>query len=170
MEIRRFTVKDDLNEVSRVYAASWRAAYHGIVPQQYLEELDDTRWVRFLSKELDCIWIAVQEGCIVGVSTYGPARDELYAGWGEVISIYLLPKHYRKGIGKQLLSASMQSLQELGYDKVCLWVLADNHPSRQFYEACGFRPNGDQVEVTIGGKPLQELRYIFQFEHKGEPI
>lgn len=96
MEIRRFTEKDDLNQVSRVYAASWRAAYSGIVPQQYLEEL--------------------------------------------------------------------------GYDKVYLWVLADNHPSRQFYEANGFQLSSDSITATIGGKPLQEVRYIFQFKHKGEPI
>ena len=37
MEIRLLTAADDLYAVSRVYEESWRCAYRGLVPQDYLE-------------------------------------------------------------------------------------------------------------------------------------
>ena len=37
MVIRRLTPSDDIDHVSRVYARSWKAAYQGIVPQEYLD-------------------------------------------------------------------------------------------------------------------------------------
>ena len=40
---------DDALAVSRVYAASWRAAYRGIVPQAFLDEMAEDRWCGFLT-------------------------------------------------------------------------------------------------------------------------
>ncbi|HEX3025693.1 MAG TPA: GNAT family N-acetyltransferase, partial [Clostridia bacterium] len=31
----------DAPEISRIYAASWRRAYRGMVPQEYLDQLKD---------------------------------------------------------------------------------------------------------------------------------
>lgn len=35
MEIRKLTVDDDIDAISRIYAVSWKSAYKGIVPQEY---------------------------------------------------------------------------------------------------------------------------------------
>lgn len=42
MEIRKI-VPADLNEVAQVYVASWKDAYHGIVPQNFLDSLHADR-------------------------------------------------------------------------------------------------------------------------------
>lgn len=164
MEIRRFAKGDSIDAVSRVYALSWKTAYRGIVPQEYLDALPENRWSAFLAGELQQLWVVSDGEEIVGASTYCPARDPAYAGWGEIISIYLLPRCCRQGIGSRLLRASMEELFAMGFRDLYLWVLEDNLPARRFYEKNGFQWEGDAQTDTVGGKPLRELRYVHRRE------
>ena len=45
MEIRRFSKTDSVEDISKVYAESWREACKGIVPQDNLDTLEDNRRV-----------------------------------------------------------------------------------------------------------------------------
>jgi len=163
MEIRRFLETDKIDDVSRVYAQSWKSAYRGIVPQDYLDSsIPEDRWSKILLGELSNLWVVSDGKRIIGSSTYAPAKDEKYSGWGEIISIYLLPECFHQGIGTKLLRASMNELFTLGYSNLYLWVLEDNCSARRFYEKNGFRFNGDAMQSVIGGKPLSEVRYIYQ--------
>ncbi len=138
MEIRRFSQTDNLDDVSRVYAQSWKAAYRGIVPQDYLDGIPENRWSKILANGLSHLWIVSDGDRIVGSSTYAPARDEKYGGWGEIISIYLLPEYFHLGIGTKLLLASMNGLFSMGYRDLYLWVFEDNRSAHRFYEKNGF--------------------------------
>lgn len=162
MEIRRFLKTDNIDDVSRVYAQSWKSAYRGIVPQDYLDNISENRWSKILVNELSNLWIVSDGNDIIGSSTYAPAKDKLYDTWGEIISIYLLPSYSHKGVGASLLHASMSALFSMGYSNIYLWVLEGNHSARQFYERNGFKFNGDKSQSTIGGKTLSEIRYVFQ--------
>lgn len=170
MEIRRFSEDDDIDNVSRVFALSWKTAYKGIVPQDYLNNIPENRWSKLLINELSNLWLISEGDQIVGASTYAPARDEKYQGWGEIISIYLIPSLYHKGCGTELLKASMRELFMMGYDKIYLWVLEDNYSARKFYEKNGFHFNGDVLPAIIGGKTLNEVRYILKKNNKFETI
>ncbi len=154
MEIRHIRESDDIDAVSRVFARSWKVAYRGIVPDAYLDSLADDRWSKRFTG-LDTFLIVTEKEEIIGVTKYSPARDKNYAGWGEIVAIYLLPSHYRQGIGSQLLRAAVNELQTLGFDEIYLWVLGENHAARAFYEKNGFVFNGDSQEITIGGKTLK---------------
>ena len=44
MEIRHYRDCDNLRDISRIYARSWKSAYRGIVPQEYLDALPEDRW------------------------------------------------------------------------------------------------------------------------------
>ena len=48
MEIRRFLKTDNIDNVSRVYAQSWKSAYRGIVPQDYLDNISENKWSKIL--------------------------------------------------------------------------------------------------------------------------
>ena len=161
MEYRLFQSGDDLRQVSRIYAQSWKSAYRGIVPQDYLDALPEDRWVKPLSRDVDCLWLAFNGTLPVGAATFGPARDKAMAGWGELVSIYLLPEYQGKGIGTALFQKAVHSLQNCGYTNLYLWVLEENHNARRFYEKMGWKPNGDRLSTLIGGKELTEIRYIF---------
>lgn len=51
MEIRKATI-DDVKEMNRIHVLSWKAAYKGIVPQNYLDELKEDFWVSAFEKRL----------------------------------------------------------------------------------------------------------------------
>ena len=161
LEIRRFNESDNLDEVSRIYALSWKKAYRGIIPDDYLDSISETRWSALLKMKSKQVLVAVEDGNIVGASTYDAARDEKMSGWGEIISLYMLPSHYRKGIGTLLFSAVVNELVREGYDRVYLWVLEENKSARDFYEKNGLTFSGDINADNIGGIAVNEVRYIY---------
>lgn len=161
MEIRKTTQSDDFDAISRIYAVSWKTAYQGIVPQQFLEELSETSWSDKLSSNQWDSLVVIIDGKYIGTSSVCPARDEALQGWGEIISIYLLPDCFGKGYGKSLLDAAISELAKLGYSKIYLWVLEENMRARAFYERNGFAPTSDKISMDIGGKDLTEMRYIY---------
>jgi GNAT superfamily N-acetyltransferase len=161
MEIRKYKDGDSFDAISRVYAMSWKTAYRQLVPDDYLHNLTATRWVPLLRKECANLLLALEHDKIIGVSTYGAAQEKSYAGWGEVISLYLLPDCIRKGIGSRLLQCARKELADVGYQQVYLWVLKENEAARCFYEANGFHCNGDIITCEIGGKSLEEIRYVY---------
>lgn len=162
MEIRRFLETENIDDVSCVYAQSWKTAYSGIIPHDYLESISENQWSDILANELSNLWVVSEGERIIGSSTYAPARDEKYIGWGEIISIYLLPEYFHQGIGTKLLRACMNELFSMGYSNVYLWVLEENRSARQFYEKNGFRFSGDIIQRVIGGRQLNEIRYVCQ--------
>ncbi len=159
MEIRKTRPDDDFNAISRVYALSWQAAYRGIIPDTYLDELSDDRWTEVLKAGFWDSLVLAEDGKYVGTASICPARDEAKAGWGEIVSIYLLPEYFGKGCGAPVLGAAVTSLWQKGFKSIYLWVLEENRRARAFYEKNGFAPADDETIVNIGGKELKEIRY-----------
>lgn len=160
MEIRKYRKTDNIDEVSRVYARCWKTAYQGIVPQDYLDAIPENRWSPILINEVSNLLLAVDGDTVIGSATYCAARDGASEGWGEIVSLYLLPEYWRRGIGTCLFQEAVKALHELGYEKLCLWVLEENQPARKFYETNGFCCSGDIISADIGGKTLNEVRYV----------
>lgn len=160
MEIIKIT-SDIASSASKVYALSWKTAYKNIVPQEYLNALSLERWTPFLQySPYEGFVLRISEE-FVATSSIAPARDKAMLGWGEIISIYVLPNHFFKGYGKKLLLFVITELQNKGFDNIYLWVLEDNQQAKIFYERNGFIDNGDRSIITIGGKELVEARYVY---------
>jgi len=151
---------NDIGHVSRIYARSWKAAYAGLVPQAYLDDLKEDRWSPILAKSGFTSLVLLDDGRYIGTSSFGSARDETLPGWGEIVSIYLMPQYYGQGYGEKLLDAVVSSLAQEGYADIYLWVLSENRRARRFYEKHHFRHNGDTKRIKIGGAQLPALRYV----------
>ncbi len=148
--------------ISKVYEESWKSAYKDIIPQDYLASIPKGRWVQGLDNQGRKTLVCVDNGRIVGTSSFCQSRFEQFQGWGEVISIYLLPDYVGKGYGKSLMDAVLLELKRQGYENVFLWVLEENFRARNFYERYGFLLVEDFLEDNIGGKNLREVRYIYK--------
>lgn len=159
MEIRTLKKTDDLHAVSRIYEKSWKFAYKGIVPQDYLDGIPAGRWA-FTLGQADCdTLILAKDGVLFGTSSVCPSLWPDWPNFGEIVSLYLMPEYMGKGCGAPLLNAAVRALERMGFRDVLLWVLEENHRARRFYKKNGFRPSGASMEDTIGGKPLRELLY-----------
>ena len=167
MEIRAATV-EDVVAMSRIHACSWKSAYRGIVPQEYLDELREDFWVPCFETGLKAgllrAQILLEEGCAVGCASYGKARDSSLPEWGEVLSLYLLPESCGRGYGHKLLDGVLLDLKGSGYPSVYLWVLEQNSRARRFYERNGWQNHRDEWVCKILGQELKELRYALSFD------
>ena len=80
MEIREAKVADAL-EIARVHVDSWRSTYAGMMPQDYLDQLDVEkrahRWVEILSsgEPKEANLVAVIGGKVAGFTSIGPSRS-----------------------------------------------------------------------------------------------
>ena len=159
MEIRRLRSGDDLFAVSRVYEESWRGTYRGLLSQEYLDSIPVGKWVPYLKQAGRESLLLLDGEKIVGTASCCASRLPEVSGWGEIISIYLLPEYWGKGGGKLLFSAVVEQLEAMGHRKIFLWVLEENRRARAFYEHMGFRPNGTYIDDEIGGIPVREMQY-----------
>ena len=151
-----------VHEAARVFAESWRAAYRGIVPQSYLDELGPDKWEGRLSADPSngiTDFIVLEDGRCVGILSAAAARDEDNGRCGEIIAIYLLPEYFGKGYGGALLRHGIEFLKGQGYSEACLWVLEDNSRARSFYERNGFLDTAQRMTIKIGGKELRVAKY-----------
>ena len=166
--IRPLERGDSLEAVSAVYARSWREAYQGIVPQSYLDRLEDGFWLPALKKLRRDSLAAEIDGALVGTVCAVPARDSRWPDWGEIVSLYLLPEDQRQGIGTLLLKAAMDRLRQRGFSDIYLWVAEKNGRARRFYEAQGFTLAPERTSTVLDGETVREVRYIHTLRKEGE--
>lgn len=161
MNIRAVREGDSRRAISSIYERSWKHAYQGIVPQTHLDNIPEGYWCNRLDSHNRNTLVMLEDGNIIGTSSYGQSRLDSMNGYGEIISIYLLPEYCGKGYGKQLLQAAVAALADMGYADIFLWVLEENSVARRFYERFGFRCSGVCIQDTIGGRDLQEVQYVY---------
>ncbi len=161
MEISKIT-KETASIASHIYAKSWKTAYRKIVPDSYLDTLSLERWTPLLSNSPFSGYLLSDNGKYIATTSISKARDDKMEGFGEIISIYLLPEYFNQGYGSILIKFALSELFKEGFSKIYLWVLEDNLSARKFYEKHGFKPNGDKEELIIAEKKLIELRYTLE--------
>ena len=163
IEIRHAQIADAA-DISRVRTESWRAAYRGIVSDDFLDAMDVAAWAdgfrRFLENPPDELvsLVAETDATIVGMAVAGRNRDNDTPYSAELLMIYLDPKYWRRGIGLKLMDATARSLTGLGLSSMIVWVLAENWPARRFYEVLGGRYLRERP-TDIADSPLPEVSY-----------
>ena len=159
MEIRPAADTDCFADISAVYEQSWKYAYKNIIPQSYLYSIPSGRWISGINKNGRTDVIALDGEKTVGAASFCASRWERFRGWGEVVSLYLLPGYIGRGLGSALLRYCTDELEKRGFDSVLLWVLEDNHRARRFYERHGFVCTDEYITDNIGGRELREVMY-----------
>ncbi len=174
MEIRPLLASDDRFAVSRVYEESWKYAYQGILPQDFLDSIPAGRWAAGVDKADVHTLVMLEQGNIIGTSSFSDSRfSHMFLDtedYGEIISIYLLPAYIGKGYGKKLINAVLCQLSEMGFQNAFLWVLEENSRARRFYESCGFYQGSDYLDDNIGGKTVREIQYRCRIQRAAEKL
>lgn len=138
------------------------------MPQAYLDGLDPAqragRWGRLLA-EIDRtrggVLVADDGRHILGFVSYASSGDNDAdpSRVGEVGAIYLRPDAWGKGVGRRLMDAAFGRLADAGFAEATLWVLDSNVRARRFYEAGGWRADGEVEIDESRGFPITEVRY-----------
>jgi GNAT superfamily N-acetyltransferase len=134
---------DDAGGMARVQVVSWRTTYPGMVPQDFLDSMDEVafagRWSDRLRHEVSrrTSFVAEGDGRVVGFATGGAEREGDARYRGELYAIYLLQEWQGRGLGRDLANTVARDLVDRGFHSMLVWVLRDNRAARGFYEHLG---------------------------------
>lgn len=162
----RAAMTTDADAIAAVHEASRLAAYRGLMDDA-LAIGDRARrrvmWAGLVAPGNGRVLVAADGDVLVAFVHVAPSRDDdASADVGEITSLYVQPSHWRRGIGRDLMTAALRHARDSGLATVTLWVLEANARARAFYEAAGFaRDGGQKVHAPTG---LQEMRYRRQIE------
>ncbi|SDN89665.1 L-amino acid N-acyltransferase YncA [Methylobacterium phyllostachyos] len=153
----------DLGGLSKVFDASWREAYRGIIPGVALERLiasRDRAWWRGALRRGRPIAVVETADRIVGYAAYGRTRSRALGTEAEVDELYLLPEYQGLGLGRRLFRAVRNDLIDHGLTQLGVWSLEDNDRAGAFYEGLGGKP-GPRVLDRVAGVPLPKVGFLF---------
>ena len=142
--IIRDAVVTDAAGIARVRVDTWRSAYAGMMPDDYLsnlsyEESEKGFLEQFIPPHSPDQFVIVAEdenNTIIGYTIGGLNRDNDPKYIGEVYAIYIQPGYQHFGTGASLLKGAVERLIERDIHSMIIWVVAQN-PARGFYEALG---------------------------------
>ena len=168
---------DDAEAIARVHVRAWQGGYAGLIPAEVLSRLNPAAWAQRRRdmgtadpEQPFTTLVATDDAGIAGFVTFGPYRvdqnrDDLDERYGEIVSMYVDPGAWGRGLGTALMGAACTALTARGWNQLRLWVLAGNVRARRFYERAGLAVDGEQstyeVRWTSEATPvgLPELRY-----------
>ena len=153
----------DLGGLSKVFDASWREAYRGILPGVALERLISTRdraWWRGALRRGRPIAVVETGELVVGYAAYGRTRSRSLGTEAEIDELYLLPEYQGVGLGRRLFRAVRNDLADHGLARLGVWSLEDNARASAFYEGLG-GVAGPRVLDRVAGLPLPKVGFLF---------
>lgn len=157
----------DAASIAEIHVAAWLAAYRGLIPDSYLDQLTVEKrlelWQRRLSQPRPGGLLVAEDGqALAGFCLYGPTRDEdgKDKAIGEIIALNVRPDRWRGGFGTALCDHALGDAPRHGWTALTLWILKGNERAGRFYEELGFALDGsERIDQHVIGTPIYELRY-----------
>lgn len=160
---------DDAGAIAALHAASWRSAYRGILPDDFLDH--------GLAEDRQAVWRARlqaaphaaafgtvaehPEGRLIGFVYAVKDEDPV---WGTFVdNLHVHPNAKGGGLGRQLLRAVVRQLGPGPTRPLYLWVLDANEPAKRFYARLGAEFAEQETEVLpFGNVALPKWRCVWR--------
>jgi GNAT superfamily N-acetyltransferase len=160
----RAATSGDAAGVANVHVRAWKAAYRGLLPDEYLDDLrPEHRFSHYTlgssDPDVPATLVAVVDGVIHGFVTTGPCRDPDETDRGEVLALHVDPGSWGLGIGRRLLSDGRAALSARGFAAAALWVLVGNTRAERFYCSDGWLPEDRRRTHEVWGVMIEESRF-----------
>ena len=153
----RPAVIEDAATVVAIYVTSSNAAFGAWQPPMRVTEQRVERWAADLVRPEHHWWVAEVGSEAAGFAGVGPSRDPVSEQIGELDTIAVFPRFWRRGIGRALMARANEQLDRDGYERAVLWTWADYPAAAGFYPAMGwsrrelYRDGGRQVSYWRTG-------------------
>jgi GNAT superfamily N-acetyltransferase len=158
----------DAGAVAALHATSWRSAYRGMLPDDYLDNQvvadRQTVWHRRLVEQPaeQAFGIVAEDaaGRLIGFAYVLPGHDPV---WGSLVdNLHVHPDAKGGGIGRRLLQAIARELGPAHTQPLFLWVLDANEPAKRFYARLGAEFAERAMAPPFGGVSLPEWRCVWR--------
>ena len=99
-------------------------------------------WLQQKAKDNFPVLVFEDGGEVAGFATYGPFH--VYPGYRFSVenSVYVHPKHVRKGIASKLMKALIEHAEHAGFKTIIAYIDATNDASIVMHEKFGFTKSG----------------------------
>jgi GNAT superfamily N-acetyltransferase len=163
----RAAVAEDGPAIAATKWRSWRLAYRGILPDEFLGRLAVyppagywTGRAAVPPTNRHGLFVAGAKGTVMGIAAVEPT-DITTAGY-DLKVLYIDPLVQRRGLGRALAAAAIEHARTTGAEHLSLWVAERNEPARAFYEATGWEADGERQRFELEpGIAMDEIRYRF---------
>jgi GNAT superfamily N-acetyltransferase len=165
--IIRLAVSQDAQKIAEVHVRSWQAAYRGLLPAEYLDNLrpeDRASHYDFshADQQKPRTLVAEIDGLIAAFATTRPAEEADLPGFGELCALYASPEFWNRGVGVALVRAARAQMLEQGFRSAALWLLKGNERGERFYRRDGWLPDGTNKSDRLWGVDVEDFRYVRQ--------
>ena len=169
IKIRRATIEDVLT-ISTIKIEGWQTAYKNIINEEYLKNMSIEKITEKNKNNFERYPFIVAESNneIVGFCSYNFEKTEENSDC-ELRGIYVKTNMKRCGIGRKLINYVKREFRKANKQKMILWCLKENYPSRKFYEAMG-GIEGQIKNTEIGGNEYEIVSYLFSLESELELV
>ena len=164
MSVRNATVAD-AKEIAQINIAGWKRAYRGLLADELIDSLSIEEGIprqqAILSPSSEDYFVFEEEGKVLWFCVFGSSRLEEFPQVDcELLAIYVEPSEKGRGIGRQLIQATLEELNKRGKKTMLVQVLAENHPSVAFYKKLG----GVEVGRTKFAEKYPQFVLAFDIE------
>ena len=157
--------KEDIPQVVDMQISGWRAAYKGMIDDEYLENMNVEKKIKMREKDYKETRFIVAEinNEIVGFCRYTdnmektPETPEVDC---ELRALYVKPEVKHNGIGKKMFQYAVNEFKNMGKTKMVLWCLKDNVLARKFYEKMGGKIIKERL-IHIGNRDYEEVAFEY---------
>ena len=165
MNYREATI-NDVQEIARLHAESWRNSYRGMLSDEFLDkEVVENRFAVWKSRldglnERQFVLVAEENDRIDGFVCLFLHEDDK---WGALLdNLHVRLEKQGRGLGKELMYRTGCWIQQNDpQSALYLWVFASNTPARRFYERLGGQVAGEKMGRKFGDKPVRTMRYVW---------
>jgi GNAT superfamily N-acetyltransferase len=165
----RAAVAEDGPAIAVTKWRSWRLAYRGILPDEFLARLavypPAGYWIGRAAvppSNRHALFVAGARGTVVGLAAVEPTGPTEPTGPSDLKVLYVDPLVQRRGIGRALAQVAIDHARSTGAEALQLWCAERNDAARAFYEATGWEPDGERQHFEFEpGVSMDEVRYRF---------
>jgi ribosomal protein S18 acetylase RimI-like enzyme len=157
---------EDADPIAALQAASWCAAYRGIMADAYLDgpvvEERRNHWRAKLTvpQPGDLVLLAEDHlGELVGFIALGPDPETRFEM--QIDNLHVHPSRKGQGLGRRLLGEAAALLARSGRRSVYLWVFDANRMALRFYLALGGSIAERGIE-RLDGRDVPQTRIVWR--------
>ena len=135
--IIRKAKSEDIEKIANIKVRCWQIAYRNIIADEYLDNMDIEYTIEKNKRIFEQYNIIVAElkNEVIGFCRYD--YNNYYEEENvdcELIALYIKPEMKRHGIGRKLMKYAINEFKNSKKEKMILWCLKENYPSRAYYE------------------------------------
>jgi len=162
----RAATPDDVDEIIRIQADTWRVAYAELVPEAALQRLTGQGARQAWAEAVIVggghhVLVATEGDWTVGFCAAAPAdpeEPEVTPGQAQIVTLLVEPRWGRRGHGRRLLGAAFDALARDGAQSGIAWLPEQDVASRACYDRIGWDPDGLGRTLDAGDRELREIR------------